>query len=386
MNNIKTGSFISALRKSKGLTQQDLSIELGVTSKTVSKWECGDALPEIQTLVLMSDFFDVTVDEILKGEKTRPSRNLTQDTETRFQTKKDRFIKQKLLSKITILYWISIGLLIAGLIFLGLFAITPYIVLLIFGVIFILSSVITFIIINSSQVYEDDNSMNRDIFISMHAKKFYFQYLYYNIILMLIFLVPTMVNTIQYMSLYFFPVYLFLSFIIYCFIRYKRYNYPMPKNVERIIYYNTRFNLVYLLVGIAFIYNMFTSSIYSYTLEFNTHFISFFNILLDQPIFLIVIFSVLFVSSIMLYIFGQYKHKTYNVEWIMILILSTIAYMMSISHYQEKMDWLRGSSHSSYGYSSASVEHIVFSILMALIYFISIPVIKRLSRAVFSDV
>lgn len=69
MNNLKTGSFLQALRKTKGLTQADLAEYFEVSAKTVSKWECGDSLPEIPMLKALADFYDVSVDEILNGEK-----------------------------------------------------------------------------------------------------------------------------------------------------------------------------------------------------------------------------------------------------------------------------------------------------------------------------
>ena len=69
MNNLKTGSFLQALRKTKGLTQAELAEYFEISAKTVSKWECGDSLPEIPMLKALADFYDVSVDEILNGEK-----------------------------------------------------------------------------------------------------------------------------------------------------------------------------------------------------------------------------------------------------------------------------------------------------------------------------
>lgn len=66
----KFGEFLYTLRKEKGITQAELAKELGVTNKAVSKWETGDAMPETSLLVPMSDIFGVTVDELLRGERT----------------------------------------------------------------------------------------------------------------------------------------------------------------------------------------------------------------------------------------------------------------------------------------------------------------------------
>lgn len=55
------------LRKSRGLTQQALGDELGVTNKTISKWENGVFLPDITYLVAIADIFNTSVDDLLRG-------------------------------------------------------------------------------------------------------------------------------------------------------------------------------------------------------------------------------------------------------------------------------------------------------------------------------
>ncbi len=67
MENI--GTFIAALRKSRGLTQQDVANSLGVSDKTISKWECGNGLPDITAIPAIAELFEVTADEILCGER-----------------------------------------------------------------------------------------------------------------------------------------------------------------------------------------------------------------------------------------------------------------------------------------------------------------------------
>lgn len=69
MNPKKTGGFISALRKEKGYTQTALAEILNVSNRTVSKWENGDGYPDITILPEISKALDVTVDELLNGEK-----------------------------------------------------------------------------------------------------------------------------------------------------------------------------------------------------------------------------------------------------------------------------------------------------------------------------
>lgn len=68
MNQIKTGQFIAGLRRKAGLTQEKLGERLGVTNKTVSRWENGNYMPDIETLQLISKEFSVSINELLAGE------------------------------------------------------------------------------------------------------------------------------------------------------------------------------------------------------------------------------------------------------------------------------------------------------------------------------
>ena len=54
------------LRKSKGLSQEELGAELKVSRQTVSKWESCQSYPDFQRLVLLSDYFGLTLDELVK--------------------------------------------------------------------------------------------------------------------------------------------------------------------------------------------------------------------------------------------------------------------------------------------------------------------------------
>lgn len=59
------GKKINELRKNKGITQDELAAELGVTAAAVSKWENGYTLPDILMLCALADYFQVTTDELL---------------------------------------------------------------------------------------------------------------------------------------------------------------------------------------------------------------------------------------------------------------------------------------------------------------------------------
>ena len=69
MDQIKIGKFIAALRKEKGLTQEQLGEKLGVTNKTVSRWENGNYMPDVEMLSLLSKEFGVTINELITGER-----------------------------------------------------------------------------------------------------------------------------------------------------------------------------------------------------------------------------------------------------------------------------------------------------------------------------
>ena len=69
MDKDKFGKLICELRKDKGMTQQELGDKLHLTNKAISKWERGLSLPDICLLEKISDVLDITVMELLKGEK-----------------------------------------------------------------------------------------------------------------------------------------------------------------------------------------------------------------------------------------------------------------------------------------------------------------------------
>ena len=69
MTNKSIGNFLAELRKEKGLTQKEVADFLNVSDKTVSHWECDKYSPDISVIPILAEFFGVTCDEILKGEK-----------------------------------------------------------------------------------------------------------------------------------------------------------------------------------------------------------------------------------------------------------------------------------------------------------------------------
>lgn len=58
---------IQYLRKTKGISQEDLANELGVSRQAISKWESNQSIPDIDKIILLSNYFKVTTDYLLKG-------------------------------------------------------------------------------------------------------------------------------------------------------------------------------------------------------------------------------------------------------------------------------------------------------------------------------
>ena len=69
VDKIKIGNFLRQLRTEKGMTQEDLAEKFGVSSRSVSRWENGNTMPELGILVELADFYDVDIKEIIDGER-----------------------------------------------------------------------------------------------------------------------------------------------------------------------------------------------------------------------------------------------------------------------------------------------------------------------------
>lgn len=69
------GEILVNLRKTKGLSQEQLAEEFNLTRQTISKWELNQSSPDINYLVQLSDFFGVSIDYLIKGEEANPNAN-----------------------------------------------------------------------------------------------------------------------------------------------------------------------------------------------------------------------------------------------------------------------------------------------------------------------
>lgn len=111
------GSFIAVLRKANGLTQKDLAEKLNVSDKSISRWEREDGTPDLSLIPVIAEIFNVTCDELLRGERKPTVVGLeSQGTEVPYaKTDKQR---RRILSASLLKYrnrsFISLGVAIAG--------------------------------------------------------------------------------------------------------------------------------------------------------------------------------------------------------------------------------------------------------------------------------
>lgn len=117
MNNEKIGQFIAELRKQNQMTQKELALKVGVTDKAVSKWERGLSCPDISLLSPLSEIFNVSVMELLNGERSNAGvedvqesiENVIQYTET---SVKNRFKTWQDISALAFSLLLGLGLII----------------------------------------------------------------------------------------------------------------------------------------------------------------------------------------------------------------------------------------------------------------------------------
>ena len=69
MNQEKIGKFLKELRKQKGLTQEQIAEKFNVSNRTISRWENGHNMPDLDILIELSDYYEVDLREILNGER-----------------------------------------------------------------------------------------------------------------------------------------------------------------------------------------------------------------------------------------------------------------------------------------------------------------------------
>jgi len=123
MEKEKFGKFISNRRKEKGLTQKELASIIHISDKAISKWERGLSLPDIEMLEVLAVSLDVTIVELLKGErqetKEEQTEKLVLDTIQISKEEKKRWKKKRFL------YWIILIIVLILVIWFWLYITTP---------------------------------------------------------------------------------------------------------------------------------------------------------------------------------------------------------------------------------------------------------------------
>ena len=75
MDQVRIGKFISQCRKERHLTQEQLAEHFYVSSRTVSRWETGSNMPDLDMLIELADYYDVDIREIIDGERKSEEMN-----------------------------------------------------------------------------------------------------------------------------------------------------------------------------------------------------------------------------------------------------------------------------------------------------------------------
>jgi transcriptional regulator with XRE-family HTH domain len=101
IDQIKIGGFLRDLRKEKGLTQEQLAEKFGVSSRSVSRWENGNTMPELGILVELADYYEVDIKEIIDGErKSEIMEKETKETLLKIADYTDKQIRQAVIRAI----------------------------------------------------------------------------------------------------------------------------------------------------------------------------------------------------------------------------------------------------------------------------------------------
>ena len=72
MDMSKMGAFLQELRKEHGLTQEQLGEKLHISGKTISRWETGTYMPPVEMLLVLSELYGVSMNELVAGERLTP--------------------------------------------------------------------------------------------------------------------------------------------------------------------------------------------------------------------------------------------------------------------------------------------------------------------------
>lgn len=107
MDQKKIGGFLKELRKEKNITQENLAEIFHVSGRTVSRWETGSNMPDLDILIEIADFYDVELREILNGERKGEIMNKEMEETVLKVADYSNYEKQKLAKRICALFIIG---------------------------------------------------------------------------------------------------------------------------------------------------------------------------------------------------------------------------------------------------------------------------------------
>ena len=113
---MRIGEQIKNYRKTEGLTQEQVANYLGVSTPAVNKWEKGNNMPDISILVDIADYYDISIPEIISGERksemmNEEERKIAKTMSDYATTEKEKIFKEMKLQSVMgvcalVLYWI----------------------------------------------------------------------------------------------------------------------------------------------------------------------------------------------------------------------------------------------------------------------------------------
>ncbi|MGN0204237.1 MAG: helix-turn-helix domain-containing protein [Coprococcus sp.] len=118
MDQQKIGRFLKELRKGKNLTQEQLAEQFHISRRTVSRWETGSNLPDLDILIEMADYYEVDLRELLDGERKGEKMNKELEETVLKVADYSNEEKQKLTRR---MHWLFIGGFVAAVIYMILY-------------------------------------------------------------------------------------------------------------------------------------------------------------------------------------------------------------------------------------------------------------------------
>lgn len=116
MDSKRIGQFISMQRKQMSMTQKDLASKLNITNKAISKWETGEGYPDISVLPTLAEILNVTVDELLKGEKNSSQKHSGNINYVKENKQQVNFIFENSMKRFLNHYQICLGIILFGIV------------------------------------------------------------------------------------------------------------------------------------------------------------------------------------------------------------------------------------------------------------------------------